>query len=160
MTTMTMTTISLTLPKQLVEKANEKGLLEADAIEKYLRNELERPQVAGKKTKGAFEEKTNDEPYTEEEIKKLDAMLLARGIVDPETFRKGKVLGDIVSPLYTDEEWEEMWEKKWGDLDLKSNKEVDVKFVRFEPVTEKSQDGAEVLVGYAVHVTEPEDYLY
>lgn len=74
-----MTTVTITLPEDLVERAEAKGLLSSAAIEAYVREKLE-------KARG------NDEfdPCVE-------------GLVNPAAYRKGEILGDIIGPFH--EEW-------------------------------------------------------
>lgn len=74
-----MTTVTITLPEDLVERAKAKGLLSSAAIEAYVREKLEKADI-----KGGFD------PCLE-------------GLVNPAAYRKGEILGDIIGPFH--EEW-------------------------------------------------------
>ncbi len=71
-----MTTITITLPDDLAEKAREQGLLSPAMIESYVRDRL---QEAG--AEAVFD------PRLE-------------GLVNPAAFGRGKINGDIVGPFH------------------------------------------------------------
>lgn len=79
-----MTTITITLPDDLAEKAEAKGLLSQAAMESYVRNKL-------REEKMEFDDVEFDPRF--------------EGLVNPATFGKGKILGDIIGPFH--EEWGE-----------------------------------------------------
>ncbi len=81
-----MTTITITLPEELAEKAKERGLFAPKVFEAIVQEKLRE------------DEKTNF--MSREEIDRRLA-----GLVNPETYRKGKINGDIIGPFH--EEWGE-----------------------------------------------------
>jgi hypothetical protein len=89
-----MTTITITLPDDLAKQAKAKGLLSQAAIESYVRDKLQ---------------EANRDADAEEQIGRVsgDVELDPRleGLVNPATFRKGRILGDIIGPF--PEEWGE-----------------------------------------------------
>jgi len=81
-----MTNLTITLPDDLAEIAQAQGLLSAKVLETYIREN----------TKALFDDKVEYPP---------DFDFRFKGIVNPALWRKGKILGDIVSPI-DDAEWE------------------------------------------------------
>lgn len=80
-----MTTITITLPDELVERARAKGLLSPAAIEAYVR--------------GKLQEQGGDHPDDESGTGNAFDPTLIEGLVNPAAFRKGTILGDIVGPF-------------------------------------------------------------
>ncbi len=80
-----MTTITITLPDDLAKQAEEKGLLSQTAIESYVRDRLQEKDV---------EEDANQE----DEAIGID--LVREGLVNPITFKKGTIVGDIIGPFH------------------------------------------------------------
>ncbi|MCC8166627.1 MAG: hypothetical protein LIQ31_10870 [Planctomycetes bacterium] len=72
--------IRITLPEELAEQAKVKGLLSSSAIERYIREELEKMSQTER----------SDEPFD----------LRLEGIVNPAVFKKGKITGDIIGPFH------------------------------------------------------------
>jgi hypothetical protein len=81
-----MTNLTITLPDDLAEIAQEQGLLTTPALEAYIR--------------GNIKVNIDDLDYPS------DFPPLLKGKVHPALYRKGKILGDIISPI--DVEWEAM----------------------------------------------------
>ncbi len=84
-----MTTITITLPDDLAEQARAKGLLSPAALEHILGEAL-------RSGEGAAVESAPVYPQD------MDPRL--RGAVNPSAFKRGKITGDVVSPLGI--EWE------------------------------------------------------
>lgn len=157
MTTTTMTTISVTLPKQLVEKANEKGLLASDAIEDYLREKLDEPQTtnAGEANSGP-EEETGD-PDDSDDWGGSDP--IGVDSLGREVYANGAAIGDIISPIFTDEELKEMWERKWGDFDPEAMTEENIRIVEFVPVASGSSNDKNTAADYSVNVMTLDEFI-
>jgi hypothetical protein len=85
-----MTTITITLPEELAERAKAKGLLSPSAIEAYVREKLDQEEA------GQESENQSDPGSFDPRLKRL---------VNPAAFRKGEILGDIIGPFH--EEWGE-----------------------------------------------------
>ena len=79
-----MTTLTITLPDEVAELALEKGLLSSVAIEAYVREKVKE-----------YSEQGTYPPGFDHRLK---------GAVNPAAYRRGRILGDIVSPI--DVEWE------------------------------------------------------
>jgi hypothetical protein len=82
-----MTNLSITLPDDLAEIAQAQGLLSTKAIEAYIREN----------TKMLPDDNVEYPP---------DFDFRFKGIVNQALWRKGKILGDIISPINV--EWEAM----------------------------------------------------
>jgi hypothetical protein len=74
-----MTELTITLPEHLAVIAQEQGLLTTAALEAYV---IEKAQKSG----GAVDYPTGFDPRL-------------KGAVNPAAFRRGRILGDIVSPI-------------------------------------------------------------
>jgi len=81
-----MTNLTITLPDDLAEIAQAQGLLSTKALEAYIR--------------GNAKISIDNSEYPP------DFPPFLKGIVNPAAFRRGKILGDIISPI--DVEWEAM----------------------------------------------------
>jgi len=82
-----MTNLTITLPDDLAEIAQAQGLLAAPALEAYIRQ--------------------NAKVNSDNSEYPPDFDFRFKGKVNPKLWRKGKILGDIVSPI-DDLEWEAM----------------------------------------------------
>lgn len=81
-------TVPITLPEDIAELAEEKGLLNPSSVALMVCEALKVEQIASP-------EQSVYPPGFDQRLK---------GLVDPQQYRKGKVLGDIVEPL--DVAWE------------------------------------------------------
>lgn len=82
-------TIEVTLPDELAEQAKAKGLLSSDSLAKIIGEALRNDSSAS----------STDTPQYPEG---MDPRLA--GAVNPKAFQRGKIVGDIISPI--DVEWE------------------------------------------------------
>ncbi|MCD8350552.1 MAG: type II toxin-antitoxin system CcdA family antitoxin [Planctomycetaceae bacterium] len=83
-----MTTITITLPEELVEQAKAKGLLTSAAIEAYVREKLHTAE--GTPTNDSLPDTIPVDPRL-------------AGLINPAVLRKGQINGDIIGPFQ--EEW-------------------------------------------------------
>ena len=81
-----MTTITITLPDDLAKQAEEKGLLSQTAIESYVRDRLQETDAA------VEAEQAHDDD--------IGVDLVREGLVNPVTFKKGTIVGDIIGPFH------------------------------------------------------------
>ncbi len=84
----TLTTITITLPEDLVEQAKAKGLLTSAAIEAYVREKLRETDAAS--TNNSLPDAIPVDPRLAD-------------LINPAVLRKGHINGDIIGPFH--EEW-------------------------------------------------------